>query len=37
MKTLLIYRWLQIVSTVVLIVALLILIYAEMQKSAAVR
>jgi len=34
MKTLLIYKWLQIASAVTLIVVLLILLYAEMQKSA---
>jgi hypothetical protein len=35
MKTLLVYKWLQIASAVALIVALLILIYAEMQQSGA--
>jgi len=34
MKKLLIYKWLQIVSAIALLVALLILIYAEMQNSA---
>jgi hypothetical protein len=35
MKTLLVYKWLQIASAVALIVALLILIYAEMQQNGA--